>query len=122
MSGADDLLGLAFAAVGCAPERPLVAGTDGVHRVPEFCRDAGVRRVLQHAGTLAVLDLPTDLAAELKVVALVIDRPTFVRLHVNSVAGIGDELVERERLFARKNADVGHTNHRQSIPESWPYP
>src|SRR5438132_1427874 len=67
VAGAHCLHGLAFAAVGRAPERPVVARADGVHGIPEFGGDAGVRRVLQHAAEFAVLDFPGDLAAELEV-------------------------------------------------------
>ena len=69
MACAHHLLRLAFAAIRRAPERPLVARADRIQRIPELGRDAGIRRILHHAHALAVLDLPTDLAAELKVVS-----------------------------------------------------
>src|SRR5579862_2166778 len=68
-----DLLWLAFAAVRRAPKGPLVARADRVHRIPELSRDSRIRRVLQHAAALAAHDLPANLAAELEVVALVVD-------------------------------------------------
>src|SRR3954464_5130224 len=42
VSRAHGLHRLSFAAVGRAPERPLIARADRVHRVPELGRDAGV--------------------------------------------------------------------------------
>src|SRR5262249_55352532 len=65
---------------------------------------------------LAAFDLPSDLASELKVVALVVDRPGAVGLHVNAVIGSGDELVEGQRLRPWQNADVGHTDQRDAVP------
>src|SRR5712671_2513113 len=71
VAGAHHLLRLAFAAVRRAPKRPLIARADGVHRIPEFSGDAGVRRILDHVAKLAAFDLPGDLATELKVVTFV---------------------------------------------------
>src|SRR5215469_4507700 len=50
---AHHLLGLSLTAVRRAPERPLVARADGIHRIPEFCGYSRVRRILQHAQALA---------------------------------------------------------------------
>src|SRR5215472_12114001 len=101
---------LAFAAVRRAPKRPLVAGADGFHGVPELGGNPGVPRVFEHASQLAVLDLPANLATELEVVALVIDGPRAVGLHVDAVVDSGDELIEGQRFLARHNADVGHAD------------
>src|SRR6185295_5153013 len=68
---AHDLLRLSFSAVRRAPQNPLIAGADGIHRVPEFCSNSAVRRVLQQAGPFAVFDFPSGFAAELEVVTLV---------------------------------------------------
>src|SRR5205085_5086389 len=92
MAGAHHLLGLAFAAIGRTPQGPSIARADGVHGVPEIGGDAGVRRILEHASEFAVLDLPADLAAELKVVALVVNRPGAVGGHKDTVVGGGNEL------------------------------
>ena len=73
MACAHHLLRLSFAAIRSAPERPLVARADRIQRIPELGRDAGIRWVFHHAHSLAVLDLPTDLTAELKVVTLIVD-------------------------------------------------
>jgi hypothetical protein len=58
VSSPHHLLGLAFAAVRDAPQRPMFTARDGVAAIPELGRDAAVRRVLQHADTLAARDLP----------------------------------------------------------------
>ena len=60
---------------------------DGGAGVPEFRGDAAVAGILQHADALAVADLPADFAAELEVVALVVDGPAPVGLHVDGVVG-----------------------------------
>ncbi len=111
VTGVADLDRLALAAVGGAPEHPLVGAAHHVHRRPEPRADARVGGVAQHLAELAVLDLPRDLAAELEVEALVVDRPRAVRVHVDAVVGGGDHLLER--AVARQEADVGHPHHRQ---------
>src|SRR5208283_723135 len=40
VSGAHNLLGLAFAAIRSTPKRPLVARANGVHGVPKLRRDS----------------------------------------------------------------------------------
>src|SRR5947207_866441 len=46
VAGAHDLLGLAFAAVGDAPEGPVVAAGDGRAGVPKLSGDAAVAGIL----------------------------------------------------------------------------
>ena len=60
-------------------------GREHVHRGPEPRPDAGVGRVAQQTAELAVLDLVTDLGAELEVQSPVVDRPGAVGLHVDPV-------------------------------------
>src|ERR1017187_1011724 len=112
MPRAHHLFRLTLAAIGHAPERPVFASGDGHAGVPKLGGDAAVAGVLQHAHALAAADFPRDLAAELEVVALIVDGPTAVRLHVDAVA------VHHlfERLLARLQAYVGHADHRQPRP------
>src|SRR5580704_15000017 len=114
VAGAHDLLRLALAAVGRAPQRPVFRSGDGRARVPELCRDAAVARILQHADALSMADLPTDLTAELEVVALVVDRPTAVGLHIYGVIDAGEDLVKR--LPAGTQADISHADERHARP------
>src|SRR5258708_19806815 len=116
MSGANDLLRLALAAVWSSPQRPFIARADRVHRIPKLGGDPGVRSVFQHPHPLAVPNLPSDLASELKVVPLVINRPGLIGLHVDSILGRGNKLFQTQRLLSRQNADVSHTNHGQPVP------
>src|SRR6266849_2355747 len=85
MSGAHNLLRLALAAVWSSPQRPLVARADRIHRIPKLRGDPGIRRIFQHPHPPAVLDLPRNLASELKVVAFVVNRPGLVGLHVDAL-------------------------------------
>src|SRR5579859_7908868 len=95
MASPHHLLRLAFSAIRRAPERPMLRTGDGGAGVPEFRADAAITGVLQHAAALPVANLPGDLAAELKVVALVVDRPALIRLHVDGVAGASENFFER---------------------------
>src|SRR5574340_383990 len=106
------LFRLAFAAVGNAPERPVFGPGDGRACIPELCGNATVARVLQHAYTLSAADLPADFAAELEVVALVVNGPAPVGFHVNAIAV--EDLFEA--LAARLQAHVGHADERQARP------
>src|SRR3989338_3037619 len=114
VAGPHGLHGLALAAVGRAPERPVAAVADGVARVPELGGDAAVRGVLDHAGFLAALDLPGDLGAELEVVAAVVDAPAAVGLEIDAVVGVGQQVGELPG--SRQQADVGHADERDAVP------
>ena len=112
VAGVADLARLALAAVRRAPRHDL--RRQHVHRAPELRADPGVRRVAQQPPELTVLHLVADLAAELEVEPLVVDRPRAVRLHVDAVVGGGDDLLERVRPGLE--ADVRHPHHRQPGP------
>src|ERR1039458_4733820 len=107
VAGADDLLGLPLAAIGDAPQRPVSPARDGGAGVPEFGGDAAIAGVLQHARALAAANLPGDLAAKLKVVALVVDGPTAIGLHINAAVHVEDFF---ERLLAGLQAHIGHAD------------
>src|ERR1700746_3439272 len=116
VSGAHHLLWLSFPAVRGTPQRPLLARANRIHCSPKISRDPAVRRIFQHARAFPVLDLPSNLAAELEVVALVIDRPGTICLHIDSVICIRDQLLPRQWLLTRQNADIRHANNRQPVP------
>src|SRR5580658_10073545 len=75
VAGADHLLGLPLAAIGNAPQHPMLAIRDGGAGIPKLGGDAAVGGVLQHPNPFAVFDFPADFATELEVVALVVDGP-----------------------------------------------
>src|SRR5258705_8498160 len=113
------LLGLPLAAVRRAPQRPMLRPRDRRARVPELRADPAVARILQHAPALAVPNLPGDLAPELEVVALVVDRPALVGLHVNAAIGSAENCLQR--LPARLEADVSHADQRDPPPAVRPH-
>src|SRR5580704_19241471 len=112
VAGGDHLLGLSLAAVGNTPQHPMIAIGNGRARIPKLRGDAAIGWILQHTNALAIFDFPGDLAAELEVVALVVDGPTAIGLHINSAAHAGKNFVER--LLARQQADVGHADQRKA--------
>src|SRR6202453_4596770 len=90
VSGAHGLHGLAFAAVGRPPKRPVIARADGVAAIPEFRGAAAVAGALNHAAFLAAFNLPTDFGGKLKLIAAIVDRPGTIRFHQDGVVGVGD--------------------------------
>src|ERR1017187_4935114 len=76
VADAVDLGGLALAVVGCAVLLVVGGSGDGVAGLPEI-RGAGlIGNARDHAGLPALLDFPEGVAAELEVVALLIDGET----------------------------------------------
>ena len=86
--------------VAASPEHPprLLAG-DRVEIGPEVGRDRVVGDVAHHPRLLAVPDLPEAVAAELAVVALLIDRVAAAAVDQDPVLRVGDELVWRGRAL-----------------------
>ena len=116
MPCAHHLLRLALAAIRRAPERPFIARADRIQRVPELGCDSGIRGIFYHAHAFAVLNFPSDLASELKVISTIIDGPRPIGFHQNAVVRGGNELFKCQWFLARQQADVGHANHRQTVP------
>src|SRR5438046_475037 len=102
--GPHHLFRLPLAAIRNAPQVPVRAPGDGIASVPELRRNAAIARVLEHADAFAVADLPARLAAELEVVALVVNGPAPVGFHVDAVIHIEHFL---QRLLARQEAHIG---------------
>src|SRR5258708_4040383 len=111
MASPDHLLRLALAAIWDAPQHPMIAIGDGLTRIPELGGDATISWIFQHTAALAVANFPRYFAPKLKIVALVVNRPATIGLHVNSVAHPAQHFVER--LLARQEAHVGHADQRQ---------
>src|SRR5204862_4591521 len=81
MSGVDDLVGLALAAVLRAVHFEGARIADGAQAAPERRRNPTVVWILYHALPLSVLDQLAPLAAELEFIARVVDRPGNVGAH-----------------------------------------
>jgi hypothetical protein len=72
--------------------------------------------VAQHLAALAVLDLPEDLTAELKVVTLLIDRVAAVAVDQNAFLNARDQIVERRATGAGLQRNVRHARKRDAAP------
>src|SRR6185369_13257027 len=97
-----------------AVEHPGLRAADRVERAPEDGRDAGVRRISQHSSALALLDLPCKLRPELEVQPFVVDRPGLVRLQVDAVVDVGEEVVQRS--LAGLEMEVRHPDEWHTAP------
>src|SRR5690554_1290966 len=103
-----DLRRLALAVEERAAQAVVVLVADRAAGVPELRRADLVGHVLDHAGDLAVLDLVEQLAAELRVVALLVDRERAVADDVDAVLDVPDHVLDRKLLPARRHRHVGH--------------
>src|SRR5580704_11190663 len=90
VAGAHGLHGLALAAIGRAPENPMVTRTDGVAGIPELGGDAAVAGIFEHARFFAAFDFPADFGGKLELVAAIVDGPGTVGFHEDGVVGVGD--------------------------------
>src|SRR5580698_3416143 len=120
MPRAHHLLRLSLPTMRNPPQDPLLPRTNRIHRPPELRCYSTVRRILQHPHALPPLDLPANLAAKLKVVALVVNRPRPVRLHIDPVIGIANQLLTCQRLLPRQNTHIRHADNRQPVPSLRP--
>src|SRR5512138_1925074 len=101
-------------------ERPVQfvgrASADAVAGAPEIGRSRLVRDVAQHAGDLPLADLPERLAAELEVVALLVDRPAAVTVNQDAFVHVRHEVIERTVLPAGLERHVRHPRERNAGP------
>src|SRR5207253_8384094 len=105
---------LTLAAVRQPVQPPGAGARDSVETPPELRSDSGVGRIAQHAAEPPALDLPRDLGAELKVEALVVDRPAPVRLHVDAVVDVREQIVEV--ALAGLEVEIRHAHERHAVP------
>ena len=80
-----------------AEHLPVLRPGHGIEVLPEVGRDRVVGDVGHHARLLAVLDLPERVAAELAVVALLVDRVAAAAVDHHAVLRVGDDLGELRR-------------------------
>lgn len=114
MADTDHLVRLALAAVGRAEH---LEGAGVAHRAevaPELRGDAPVVGVLHHALEFAVLDQLAPFAAELELVACVVDRPGAVVGHQHPALDTGHQL--REALVAGLQVEIGHAVDGRAVP------
>ena len=111
-----DLARLALAVVEGAAELVGAPAPEHVARFPEFRRVRLVGDVTQLGRDLSLLDFPEGLAAELEVVALVVDAVARVTLDVDPVVGGGDDVLLGDVLGAWLERDVRHALERNRGP------
>src|SRR5262249_13041479 len=97
VTGSHRLSRLTFATIGRAPHNPVLIVGDGVTRVPEIRRNAGVRAVLKQATAFSLFDFPADFGTELKIEPHVVDTPGAVGINKYPVIGIGDDVFKFPR-------------------------
>src|ERR1039458_3017851 len=111
-----DLLRLTLAVVGRAPLLPIAGSGDQVERLPEVGSARLVGDPRNHPLLLAVLDLPKGVAAELEIVALLVDREAAIAIDQDAVVHAGDQVVDTRPRLARLQPNVGHALERNAGP------
>src|SRR6185503_744392 len=111
-----DLPRLALAVEERAAQAVVALVAAGDHRVPELLGVGLVGDVAQHRAQLAVLDLVEELAAELEVVALLVDGVGAVADDEDALLDLGDELLRRQLGLAGGERDVGHALELHVVP------
>src|SRR5262249_48250542 len=110
------LRGLPLAVAERATELICRLAAQQVAGLPEFRRVRLVREIAKLSGDLAVLHFPERLAAELEVVALMIDAVARVALDVYTVVGRTDDVRFLQVLLARLERDVRHALEGNRAP------
>src|SRR3954462_5142520 len=103
-----DLSGLPLSIEEAGAHLVALLAADHVHGVPEVWRAHLVGDVLQHAGDLATLDLIEELTAELRIVALLVDREASVADDGDPLVGRGEEDLVALLLCAGQQGHVRH--------------
>src|SRR5580700_6957804 len=108
------LHGFALAAYRRAEHRTRIRVADRAQAAPEGRRDTPVIRLLHDSLELTVFDYLSPFAAELELVAMIVDRPGGIRAHEDAVFDARDHFVER--TCSRFNVEVGHAIDRCAVP------
>src|SRR5690242_7221433 len=103
------LHGLSLRITKRAAEEVALLAANHVEAPPELRRADLIGDVLQHADDLSAFDLVEDLTAELRVVALLIDRERPITDDRDAPIRRRDEIVPAEVLVARQERDVWHS-------------
>src|SRR5258708_14285599 len=76
---------LAFSIIGCAVQFVGAFAADAVTGIPEISRARLISDIAQHVTDFSFFDLPKSLPPELKVITLLIDRPTAVAIDQDAI-------------------------------------
>src|SRR5260370_27162740 len=108
MADSIDLPRLPLAVIGRAPLRPIARAGDAVAGLPQIRGARLIGHARNHPLLFASLDRPKRIAAELEVVALMVDGPTAVAIDENTVVDARNEVLQRSVGLARFEPHVGH--------------
>src|SRR5437867_734722 len=101
-----NLLRLAFAIVGRAVQFISGFSAQTVTGPPEIGRARLIGDVAEHLADFAFFNFPKGLAAELKIIALLIDRPTAVAINQDPVLHTRNQVLERNLFFGRLKGNI----------------
>ncbi len=114
MASTDDLIEFTLAAIGCPHDRKAVEIAHAAEIAPEVTGDPSVARVAHDFCEFAVADDLPHLAAELELIARVVDRPGVIGVHEHPVFDITHQRVDW--CGARLNIQVCHPVDWGAIP------
>lgn len=86
-----------------------------VATAPKFRRDPMIDHIPQHMGSPAVFYQPEGVAAELEIVAALINAVRSMTFDINAAFHVGNELIARS--LARLQSDIGDA-HDRNVPPS----
>src|SRR5262245_29381040 len=110
------LAGLAFSVAESAAQLVRLGAAKAVARAPEVGGARLIRHVAQHAANFSLHDFAECLAAELEVIALLIDRVAAVTLNQDAALDASHQLLERRLLRGRLERHVRHAWKRDALP------
>src|ERR1700733_11468026 len=116
MADCVNLFRFALAIAGRAELLPVTGSRNAVAGVPEVGGSRLVSGAGKHAALLAAFDLPERIAAELKIVALLVDRETAVTFDEKAIVDAGDQVVGSDGRRTRREPHVRHALERNAGP------
>src|SRR6185312_9877780 len=111
-----DLRRLALGVAGEPELAPVCRARRAIARLPEVGRAALIGHARNHLALLAAFDFPECIAAELEVVALLIDRIIACAIDQDAVLDTADQAFERGLSGTGFEPHVGHALERNRRP------
>src|SRR2546423_131545 len=116
MADGIDLGGLALGVAGESELPPVRGARRAVARLPEIRRAPLVRHPRDHPALLPALDLPKGVAAELEIVALLVDGVVARAVNQYPFLHARNQGLESRLARARLQPDIRHTLERDGRP------
>src|ERR1051326_3268303 len=110
------LRGLTFAIIGRAVKLIRSTATQAVAGMPKISCPRLICDVAQHLSDLAVFYFPKRLAAKLKIIALLVDRPTAVAVDQNALGNISRQLLQGNLVRRGLERNVWHARKGNAAP------